>query len=184
MDSIVVASSNRHKLHEISHILKIAVLGIDPKVKETGKTFEANAIIKAKAISKRFNRLALADDSGLMVDFLDGKPGIKSARYAIPSTPQNLCTKLLKAMAKTKNRKAQFVSVIALSYPNGKIKTFKGIVKGKIAYEMRGENGFGYDQVFIPSGYKKTFGEMSPAFKNRISHRTRALKKANYFLKS
>ena len=177
---IVVATTNEQKLHEIRHILKgIRVKGQGLSVKEDGKTFEENAIKKVKAIKILPNQLAIADDSGLMVDCLKGKPGIKSARFASPPTAHNLCEKLLKVMrnAECGVRNAKFVCVIAIAYPSGKIKTVKGICHGKIIHEMRGKNGFGYDPVFIPAGYKKTFAEMSPAFKNRISHRARALRK-------
>ena len=175
---IIIATTNKHKIHEIAHILKgIKLKGYGLKVIENGRTFEANAIIKARACAKKFNEPAIADDSGLMVDCLNGAPGVRSARFASPPTPHNLCTKLLSAMKNRKNRRAQFVCVIALAKPDGRIKTFKGIVKGKIINEMRGSYGFGYDPVFVPNGYKKTFAEMSPAFKNRISHRARALGK-------
>ena len=177
MTKILIATTNQNKLAEIKHILKMPVEGCGLKVAETGKTFEENAIKKAKAVVRKFKTAAIADDSGLMVDCLKGAPGVKSARYASPPTPHNLCTKLLAAMKNCKNRKAQFVCVIALVHPDRKVKTFKGIVKGKIINEMRGSHGFGYDPVFVPNGYKKTFAEMSSVFKNRISHRAGALKK-------
>ena len=177
MTKLLVATTNQNKLAEIRHILKLPVEGCGLKVAETGKTFEENAIKKAKAVASKFKTAAIADDSGLMVDCLNGSPGVRSARFASPPTPHNLCTKLLAAMKNCKNRNAQFVCVIAKANPDGRIKTFKGIVKGKIINEMRGSHGFGYDPVFVPNGYKKTFAEMSPAFKNRISHRARALRK-------
>lgn len=174
---LLAATTNDYKLKEIRHILKIPVEGVSLKVREDGRTFEENAVKKAKAAAKKFKRPALADDSGLTVDFLNGAPGVRSARFATPPTPINLCTKLLKKLKNTKNRKAQFVCVIAVVWPDGKVRTFKGIVRGKIAGEMRGGHGFGYDPVFIPDGYQKTFAEMTAAQKNRISHRGRALKK-------
>lgn len=178
MNRILVATTNPHKLKEIKHILKrYKVKGSGIKIKEDGKTFEENAIRKARTVAKRFNCTAIADDSGLMVDCLKGAPGVRSARYASPPTPQNLCQKLLKAMKDCKNRKASFICVIALARPDGKVKIFKGIAQGRITKEMRGVHGFGYDPVFIPIGFKKTFAEMSPIFKNKISHRSRALKK-------
>jgi XTP/dITP diphosphohydrolase len=112
-----------------------------------------------------------------MVDCLGGRPGVKSARFATPPTPHNLCTKLLRVMRKCVTRNAKFVCVIAVVYPSGKTRTVKGICPGKIIHEMRGKHGFGYDPVFVPKGYKKSFAEMKPSMKNRISHRAKALKK-------
>lgn len=182
---ILAATSNKHKLREIRHILKgIRVMGKAIRVKEDGKTFEENAIKKAKAAAKKFKQIALADDSGLVVFCLGGKPGVKSARYASPPTPQNLCIKLLKAMRNCKNRKAKFVCAIAIAFPDGKTKVVKGIVNGRVAHEMKGKYGFGYDPVFIPKGFKKTFAEMKPSMKNRISHRALALRKTKNTLTS
>jgi len=180
MQEVLVATTNKHKLREIRHILRgIRVWGLGVRVKEDGKTFEENAIKKAKAVAKKDGRIAIADDSGLMVDCLKGKPGVKSARFASPPTPGNLCMKLLKVMrnAECVTRRAKFVCVIAVVYPAGKARTVKGICRGKITCEMRGKHGFGYDPVFVPDGYKKTFAEMKPSMKNRISHRARALRK-------
>jgi XTP/dITP diphosphohydrolase len=177
---IVVATANRHKLREIRHILKgMRVEGRGAMVKEDGKTFDENAIKKVKAVKLQPGYIAIADDSGLMVDCLDGKPGVRSARFASPPTPEKLCRKLLRTMRKAEcgRRGAKFVCVIAVAYPTGKIKTVKGICPGRIVNEMRGKHGFGYDPVFVPTGYKKTFAEMAPAFKNKISHRARALRK-------
>lgn len=187
MQKILVATTNKHKLREIRHILKgTRVWGLGIRVKEDGKTFEQNAIKKAKAVVKKDGCVSIADDSGLMVDCLSGKPGVKSARFASPPTPKNLCTKLLREMGKGRRRKgrgAKFVCVIAVVYSSGKTKTVKGICRGKIIHEMRGKHGFGYDPVFVPNGYKKTFAEMKPSLKNRISHRARALRKLEKLLK-
>ncbi|MFH1347598.1 MAG: RdgB/HAM1 family non-canonical purine NTP pyrophosphatase [Candidatus Margulisiibacteriota bacterium] len=188
---ILVATKNKHKLREIRHILKgLQVTGCKLQVKETGKTFEANAIKKARAVAKKDGCIAIADDSGLMVDCLGGRPGVRSARFASPPTPENLCGKLLKEIHKLQVSsfklqvvRARFVCVIAVVYPSGKVKAVRGICHGKIIHEMRGEHGFGYDPVFVPRGYKKTFAEMKPAMKNRISHRARALKKLKSILK-
>jgi len=175
---ILVATSNKHKLKEIRRILRgTRVEGRGTKVKENGKTFEENAIKKVRSIKLKAGQIAMADDSGLMVDCLGGKPGVKSARFASPPTPENLCRKLLRVMLRCKSRKAKFVCVIAVAYPSGKIKTVKGICRGKIIHEMRGKYGFGYDPVFIPAGYAKTFAQMKPPLKNFISHRARALRK-------
>lgn len=179
---ILVATSNKHKLREIRHILKSRVTGHGSRVKENGKTFEENAIKKAKSVAKKFGKIAIADDSGLMVNCLGGKPGVKSARFAYPPTSYNLCQKLLRVMRRRKNRSARFVCVIAIAYPSGKVRTVKGVCCGKISHEMRGKHGFGYDPIFVPNGYRKTFAEMSPAMKNRISHRARALRKLKLLL--
>lgn len=191
---IIVASGNKHKIREIRSILKglpinvvsFSDLGVFPKIRETGKTFRENAVKKAKTIARKFKKIALADDSGLVVDVLRGAPGVRSARFAGPDpTKEKLCRKLLKLMRNTKasGRKAKFVCDIAVALPNGKVKIVEGICKGKIEFEMRGRHGFGYDPVFIPEGYKKTFAEMSPSFKNKISHRAAALKKARKLIK-
>ena len=180
---IIAATSNKHKLREIQHILKLRVKGQGTKVKEDGRTFKANAIKKVKSIKLLPGHIAIADDSGLMVDCLGGKPGLKSARFASPPTAENLCNKLLKTMVNCRRRQAQFVCVMAIAYPDGRVKTVKGLCRGKIIEEMRGRQGFGYDPVFVPAGYKKTFAQMSPAMKNRISHRARALRKLKARLK-
>ena len=183
---ILVATSNPHKLKEIGHILKgIRIKGLGIRVKEDKPTFEGNAAKKALTLAKKFKEPAIADDSGLMVNALNGRPGVKSARYATPPTPLNLCTKLLRAMrlrSRRANRGAKFVCVIALAYPNGKVRFFKGVCHGRIIKEMRGKHGFGYDPVFKPCGYPKTFAEMSPTLKNRISHRARALAKLSRYI--
>jgi non-canonical purine NTP pyrophosphatase (RdgB/HAM1 family) len=175
---IIVGTGNKHKLEEIGKILRgMEVEGRKIRVKEDGDTFAKNAIKKAKSIKIKDGEIAIADDSGLMVDCLEGKPGVRSARFATPPTPDNLCTKLLRKTAKYKRKTAKFVCVIAIKYPDGKIKTVEGVCRGKIATEMRGAKGFGYDPVFIPLGYKKTFAEMKSSTKNRISHRAKALRK-------
>jgi XTP/dITP diphosphohydrolase len=179
MSNILVATTNKHKLREVRHILGVEVKGLKLNVKENGRTFEENAVKKARAGARKFKQMTIADDSGLMVNCLQGKPGVRSARFAAPPTPSNLCQKLLRVMRKRlrcANRQAKFVCVIALAHPDGRLRAFKGVVRGKIIHQMRGRHGFGYDPVFVPDGYNKTFAEMSPAFKNRISHRARALK--------
>ena len=180
---VIVATTNQHKLREIGQILKgLKVEGRGVRVVENGRTFEANAIKKVKAIKLNAGELAIADDSGLMVNCLEGKPGIRSARFATPPTPENLCRKLLKIMSDCRARGAKFVCAIAVAFPDGRIRVVKGVVHGRIVSEMRGTKGFGYDPVFRPCGYKKTFGEMSPAMKNRLSHRWLALKKLKELL--
>ena len=150
-----------------------------PDVMEDGKIFEANAIKKAVSLAEATGLWALADDSGLEVDALNGAPGIYSARYAGEpvSYPANN-RKLLRELEKTPNRRARFCCVIALSSPDGKTKTVEGRCEGVIAREERGRQGFGYDPLFIPDGFSKTFAEMDSDAKNAISHRGRALKKA------
>jgi XTP/dITP diphosphohydrolase len=181
---ILVATSNKHKLREIRQVLKLTIINYQLSIKEDGETFEANAVKKARAVPLKEGQIAIADDSGLMVDCLGGKPGVKSARFANPPTPENLCAKLLRVMRRRGvNRRAKFVCVIAVAYPDGKVKTIKGICRGRIIHEMRGKQGFGYDPVFVPRGYKKTFAEMKPSMKNRLSHRARALRKLAAALK-
>ncbi|MFA6170442.1 MAG: RdgB/HAM1 family non-canonical purine NTP pyrophosphatase [Candidatus Margulisiibacteriota bacterium] len=181
-EKIIVATTNQHKLREIGEILGILVTGRGIRVKENGKTFEANAIKKVKAIKLKPGEIAIADDSGLMVNCLGGRPGVKSARFAAPPTPENLCRKLLKVMKDCRERGAKFVCAIAVAFPDGRIRVVKGIVHGRIVREMRGAKGFGYDPVFRPCGYPKTFAEMSPTMKNRLSHRGLALKKLKELL--
>jgi non-canonical purine NTP pyrophosphatase (RdgB/HAM1 family) len=175
---ILVATTNKHKLREIGQVLKgMRVEGRGTRVVENGKTFEANAIKKVKSLKLKDDEIGIADDSGLMVKCLGGKPGVRSARFASPPTAENLCSKLLRLTNNCSSRGAKFVCVIAIAWPSGKIRTVKGVVNGRIVREMRGSHGFGYDPVFRPCGYKKTFAEMSAAGKNRLSHRGRALRK-------
>ena len=182
---IILATNNSHKVKEIKKLLKIKGLEIlslsdfskKIKVAENRNTFKGNAIKKAKAVSRMFNMIAVADDSGLCVDALGGKPGVRSARFVNPPvTPQKLCNKLLKYMdgIQTSKRKARFVCAVAVVYPNGKIFTTEGICNGKIGSSIKGSSGFGYDPVFIPKGHSKTFAEISMKEKNRMSHRGKA----------
>lgn len=194
MKKIVLGTKNKDKLKELQSLLKrsgIKVLSLNdfphcPTAVENGRTFEANAIIKAKTYSKHTGLLTLADDSGLMVRVLHGKPGVESARYAGPGcTYDDNNRKLLKALSKKANpgqRAAKFVSVIAICL-NGKLKkTVRGECAGSIAFERKGDKGFGYDPVFIPKGFKKTYAELSRSAKNKVSHRGQALRKARSYL--
>lgn len=194
---IIVASGNAHKIEEIRNILShddIKVISIYDKVElyeapeENGETFKDNAFIKADHIHKIFNdAYVLSDDSGLMVDYLDGAPGVHSARYAGDSHDDSKNNKLLMKNLEgvpLEERTAQFVSVLCLIEPSGEINYFKGTVKGKIMFSASGNNGFGYDPYFKPDGYEKTFAEMTGEEKNKISHRKRALSKLEEFLKS
>lgn len=187
MIELLLATRNTHKTSEIQRILgpqfKVTDLAAYPKVPpiaETGKKFEENAILKAVAISKRMRGLVIADDSGLEVDVLDGAPGIYSARYAGTAATdeqniQKLLAELAQVGAANDPRRARFRCVLALARDGGLIQTFEGVVEGKIARRARGSQGFGYDPVFIPEGLDRTFGEMGPAHKNKVSHRARAL---------
>lgn len=187
MDSIVLASRNEHKIEELKSTL--AQLGIELKsaldfpqlseVVEDKPTLEGNAVKKAKYVYKETSIPALADDTGLEVDALDGRPGVFSARYAgEKATYQENTDKLLNELAgvKSKDRGAQFRTVVAFVSDDG-IYTFEGICRGEILIKPRGNKGFGYDPVFRPEGYEQTFAELDAGEKNRISHRGRAIQK-------
>ncbi len=192
---IVIGTKNRDKLRELKRLLRgmklrVKSLADFPEcedVEETGKTFVANAKLKARFYSKHTKSLAFADDSGLMVNAINGRPGVYSARFAgAGCTYLDNNRKLLKMLVKTPEAKrgAKFVCVIAI-YDNGKlIGTVRGECVGKIATEIRGANGFGYDPVFIPKGFNKTYAEISAKQKNTVSHRGRALRAAQKFLQS
>jgi len=191
--TLVIATHNQHKLEEINKILcckkillkTLADFPAMPKVVEDGKTLEDNAIKKALAITKAFNLPALADDSGLFVPALNNQPGVKSARYAGPDCDyaQNN-NKLLNNMQKLtrSKRKAYFATCIALSWPNGRVVTRLGKIWGDIPLQPCGEQGFGYDPIFIPRGNTKTFAQMSARKKNQLSHRALALRKIKNIL--
>lgn len=184
---IVCASQNRHKIDEIEAITEkygMKVIGRDdfglPKFKivEDGKTFEENSLKKAREIGMVCNQITIADDSGLMVDALDGAPGVYSARFAGEGCDdQENNRKLLELLGDLplEKRTAKFVSVITLLYPNGRKIVARGECPGHIQFEATGENGFGYDPLFVPDGYDRSFAELTPEEKNSISHRGRAL---------
>ena len=183
---LIFASHNNGKIAEIRTILEplgIRVLsGNDlklPDVEETGKTFEENAYIKALAAAREKNIPCIADDSGLCVDAMNGRPGVFSARYAPDHDFDKGMDKLLNELAETKssNRSAHFSCVIVLAHPNGNYKSFEGRVDGSIATKKSGHSGFGYDPIFIPTGYNRSFAEFDSDEKNKISHRGRALQK-------
>lgn len=185
---IVLATRNRKKVEEIQRILQgadVSLATLDdfpdcPDVVEDGKTFRQNAIKKAKAIAKCTGMTAIADDSGLEVYALNKMPGVFSARYAGENADDRKNTEKLLYNMKglTGNeRDARFACCIALSFSDGSIKTFTGFVKGTIANEPKGSNGFGYDPVFIPDNYTKTFAEMTDKEKDSLSHRAKAIKK-------
>lgn len=188
---VLLATNNRHKVAELGKILPIhfqlqtlSDIGFTDDIPETGSTFEENAAIKCRTIYAQFGLNCLADDSGLMIDALDGAPGVFSARYAGETSNDEQNVKLvLKNMADTGNRKARFVTVICLIW-NGQEYFFRGELPGFISQQPKGTNGFGYDPVFIPEGYNQTLAELSPDEKNRISHRARAVSQVVDFLKS
>jgi len=191
---IVAATKNKDKVREIRKILKglnVKILNLDnlkniPKILENGKTFEENASKKARIASGYTHKLTIADDSGLEVDALGGKPGIKSARFAGNTANYGRNNaKLLKALKgiPSSGRKAKFVCVISIAKDGKVLEVVKGNCCGRIAFEPRGKTGFGYDPLFISPKYGKTFAELGPEIKNRISHRYRALKKAKAALK-
>ena len=190
MKTLIIATRTKKKQKELKKLLKglpLEILGLNqlnrkaPRIKEDKNTFVGNAKKKAFVISKLCkDSLVIADDSGLVVDCLKGAPGIKSARYAGASQNDNKnIAKLLKNMGRVNaNRKAYFNCTAAIA-KNGKVVgTVVGKVHGRIAKQRYGSNGFGYDPVFVPKGYKKTFAQMNPTLKNRISHRAKALRKA------
>jgi len=188
---LILATKNKGKVREIKHVLKplkLKVLSLldlpkAPDIRENGRTFLANAVKKASIIAKKFRQVTLADDSGLEVKALRGQPGIRSARYAGANpTSRKLCMKLLRTMKNKKDRSARFVCTVAICGPGKRLKIIQGICKGMIIDRMLGSHGFGYDPVFMPEGYTKTFAQMPLKLKNRISHRGRALRKAKAYL--
>ena len=155
-------------------------------VLEDGKTFRENAEKKAKAIAKATGRIAVSDDSGLEVDFLDSVPGVFSARFAGErATDRENARKVLKMLdgVPWEKRDARFVCVICAATPKGKTISAEGVCKGKISFEMRGSHGFGYDPIFVPNGHTLTMAEMDPDLKNKVSHRADAMKKFRKTLK-
>lgn len=182
---LVVATGNLHKIVEIKQILGNEFIRVLPysevfeekmDVVEDGDTFEENAIKKVNAFPATEGMVILAEDSGLCVDYLDGGPGIYSARYAGEGAScEEMCHKLLREIYGAGTRDAHYVAVMALKFPDGRVETVRGEFFGSISHEMTGENGFGYDPVFVPEGEERTCGEMDSAEKNLISHRAKAL---------
>jgi XTP/dITP diphosphohydrolase len=190
---ILIATKNKGKIREIERLLEgleVEVLGLDsmPPVDEPvedGTTFQENALKKATHYWNAFGLSTLAEDSGLEVFALDGQPGVYSARYAGEgATDQQNIEKLLTKMKDIpeKRRQARFVAVLCFIH-EGKFYYFEGEVRGRISFEPRGEEGFGYDPVFIPEGYDRTFAELGLEVKNKLSHRARAIEKFREFLK-
>jgi len=188
---LVFATNNRHKLEEVSHkigdhfeLLTLNDIGCTEDIEETGSTFKENAAIKSNYVYKKYHLNCFGDDSGLVVDALNGEPGVYSARYA--GEHGNHAANIKKVLAKLdgiENRKARFVTVISLTW-EGKEYVFEGVVNGTIRHETTGTGGFGYDPIFQPDGYDITFAEMTMDEKNKISHRARAMEKLILFLKN
>ncbi|MBR4835849.1 MAG: RdgB/HAM1 family non-canonical purine NTP pyrophosphatase [Clostridia bacterium] len=184
---LIIASNNAHKVGEIKQILgsrfeeilSLREAGVCHETIEDGDSFMANSLKKAREIAEITGCAALADDSGLCVDALGGAPGIYSARYAgVDSADlrdRANCDLLLKNLAGVSDRNAHFTCAIALVYPDGREVMAEGYIHGEIIDEFRGENGFGYDPLFLPKGYSRTVAELSESEKNSISHRANAL---------
>lgn len=196
MKTLVFASNNAHKLEEIRAILgnkfdvkSLKDIGCNVDIPETGTTFRENALQKARYVKEHFGFDCFADDSGLQVEALGGEPGVYSARYAVKNGRQVTAGNkddanmdvLLEKLAGEENRKACFRTCIALIYEGG-THFFDGVVEGHIITEKRGDGGFGYDPLFVPDGYEKTFAEMGNEVKNNISHRAKAVEKLAEFL--
>ncbi len=185
MLEILIATNNLGKVKEIKDILNspdIKILTMKdfpplPKIKEDGKTYQENAIKKARKISECTGKICLADDSGLEIDYLKGKPGIYSSRWG--SSDEERINKVLKLLENVpiNKRNAKFVCVVVLVFPNRKIYTVKEECKGSITFNSKGEHGFGYDPIFLVPEYNKTFAELGNKIKNQISHRGKAMRR-------
>lgn len=190
---IIFATGNEGKMKEVRMILKdsnfeilsLKEAGIKADIIENGITFEENAIIKAKEIAKMTDAIVLADDSGLEIDFLNKEPGIYSARYLGEDTSYHIKNKTLLQRLENvpmEKRTARFVCAIAAVFPDGTLRTTEGTMEGRIGYEEKGENGFGYDPIFFLSEYQCTTAQLSPEQKNEASHRGKALRKMKRIL--
>ncbi|MBP1672144.1 MAG: yggV [Bacteroidetes bacterium] len=187
---LIFATANKHKLSEAQAILGTGFslvvpsqLGLTGEIPETADTLKENAIMKAKFLWDKFGRPCFADDTGLEVDFLNGRPGVYSARYAgIEADPVKNMQKLLKELNGANCRKARFLTVVALILDENRIFLFEGALEGSILEVSSGCGGFGYDPLFMPEGYSKTLAELSAEEKNRISHRGIAMRKLSDFL--
>lgn len=191
MNRLIFATNNSHKLQEVSSMLSglfditdLSQTDFSGDIPETAETLQGNALMKAKYIFNILEENCFADDTGLEVEALGGEPGVYSARYAgTPVNSQKNIDKLLKKLKNIDNRTASFRTVIALIF-EGQTHFFDGTVKGTITTEQHGDKGFGYDSVFVPEGYDRTFAQMTDDEKNSISHRSRAVAKLVDFLKS
>ncbi|NLC49451.1 MAG: non-canonical purine NTP diphosphatase [Bacteroidales bacterium] len=186
---IVFATNNKNKLDEIKkisvgqlEILSLSDINCHEDIPETGDTLKENALMKAQFVKDKFGLDCFADDTGLEVEALNNAPGIYSSRYAGPNCdPEDNMQKMIHELQDKENRNAQFKTVIALIL-NGEENYFEGTVKGEITHQKQGTNGFGYDPIFKPAGYDKTFGELSEELKNNLSHRAIATHKLVAFL--
>lgn len=198
---IIGATQNKHKIREINAITSRFGMNVisrkdagipDFEIEENGDTFEENSYLKAKgildyAIKNNMGKPVIADDSGIEVDYLNGEPGVYSARYAnvegkeADAANNSKLLKELEGVSKDK-RTARFVSVITMVFPNGQKIVARGECEGIVATELMGDNGFGYDPLFIPSGYNNSYAQIDPEEKNRISHRAKALEKLSAIL--
>ncbi len=191
INELIFATNNLHKLSEIQAIIgddfvikSLQQIGCTEDIPETAPTLEGNALLKAQYVFNTFGKNCFADDTGLEIEYLDGRPGVFSARYATDGHDfEANIDKVLEELSGVENRKARFRTVIALILDSS-IYYFEGIVNGEIISERKGIKGFGYDPVFLPDGYDQTFAEMPLLEKNKISHRARAVSKLVDFLES
>lgn len=194
MNKLIFATTNEGKMKEIRllladldyDIVSLKDCDIHTAIEEKGTTFEENAVIKAKTIMELTHEIVLADDSGLEVDYLDKAPGVYSARYLGENTSYRIKNRHILELlegVEMKKRTARFVSAIACAFPDGEILTVQETMEGYIGYEERGENGFGYDPIFMVSGFDLSSAELSAEQKNKISHRGKALNKIKCILK-
>lgn len=186
---LVFATHNNNKAKEIQsimpqgvHVLSLDDIGCDEDIPETGETLEENALLKARYVWEKFGMNCFADDTGLLVDALNGEPGVYSARYAGPQKdPNDNMDLLLSKLGDSENRTARFKTAMALIL-HGEEHLFNGTVEGQIIRQKKGDDGFGYDPIFEPENCGKTFAEMTLTEKNQMSHRARALEKMIHFL--
>ncbi|MBO5197423.1 MAG: XTP/dITP diphosphatase [Lachnospiraceae bacterium] len=186
MKKIIFATGNEGKMKEVRMIMEgsgyqvvsLKEEGLSPNIVEDGTTFEENAVIKARAVMELTGEIAMADDSGLEVDYLDKAPGIYSARFMGEDTPYDIKNQYIidkLSGVPEEKRTARFVCAIACAFPDGRVLTTRGTIEGIIGYEIAGSNGFGYDPIFYVPEYGKTTAELTPEQKNQVSHRAKAL---------
>ncbi len=191
MKQLVFATSNENKIREVREILKgyyeiipMKAIGCEEDIPETADTFEGNALQKAHYLKEHYGVDCFSEDTGLEIDALDGAPGVYTARYAgLPKNAEKNMALVLKNLQGASKRTARFRTAIALLI-DGEEHVFEGSVEGKIALQKQGSGGFGYDPIFIPEGYDKTFGELPIEIKHQISHRARAIARLVDFLKN
>ncbi|HET6785487.1 MAG TPA: RdgB/HAM1 family non-canonical purine NTP pyrophosphatase [Erysipelotrichaceae bacterium] len=189
---LILATQNKNKVIELKRllsdyphyeVLSLSDINIVDDIEETGTTFESNAKLKAMYIHKLTGYACIADDSGIEIEALNNEPGVYSARYLGENTSYEIKNKtILDRLENSSNRNARFVSVVCLILSDQEIHTFEGIMPGSIGFEPRGNNGFGYDPIFVPKGYELSYAEMDIDTKNQLSHRGQALRKAVEYL--